>query len=268
MAGKVVCVFKFRCEKIDPNTQLGLSSKTTHLKGFAGRINEDLSPPEALLSRLQEFDVIAWDGDAISSQSFTKFIISMLVYCKDSIKTPQLLAHRLDISRSDHEINSAAYEVSEDALLASWDNKIVVYECLDDKHKLLMDTCNENIDQDDIIEKVIYYKVIPSIGPNFINSNNKVVQLNPYLDLAYQAMQDTKANNIISFGGGNGIKLEYYHYLDHIPDIVWFVWLLDRAPMDTNDEEREKCFFHQLQLMEGCIEPINTTKYTHRVELV
>ena len=243
------------------------TKKCLHLKGFAHRLNAELCLNTEMFNIIHQYDMIQWDGDILRSQSFTKFIIAILCSYENINDSPLLLGYRFDFKditnnlisqESKQFINNAMNECSLEPFLNSWDDIIVKYnEYLDENIKKsnisIIEKNNINENENDILkEKIIYYKVIK---PDNNRINN---EFNPYLELGYHALLDTKSKTIFCIGGGPGIKTEYYSYLEGmccIKDLKWFVWLVDRTHVATNSANEddndikfaEMTWFHELQ---------------------
>ena len=249
---------------------------------FARRLDTTLVPPEDVLSLMRSYDVIAFDGDALYPESFTKFVVSLLASCvhgcdQDSNPLegtppsppppppPKILAYRLDYSALLSELgldsqeleegsivgNSAVVDVSRESLLASWHQSVAI---LSETGNITVRGHNQEQEQEQelshtpVHEVTIFVKTLrPSLLPE---------QRSPYLELGLQALLNSGSSCVLTAGGGVVVGQEFALYQTQIPSLRWHAWLLDRAIAATGGEEapadsdpamrREKSFFQQL----------------------
>ena len=213
-------------------------------------MDPSLVPPPTMLSLLHSKEVIAFDGDAIHPQSFTKFLVNVLAHGSGvsqengPTRRPKLLAYRLNYSDLDEyrhteplplEVQQAVGHVS--GFLDSWHGKVVTLHeaghvsiaCEDD---LLSPCCD---DKDHLLNEVtIFVKtLIPSCRAHLRC---------PYAELGLQGLLNSKSMQIMTVGGGMGVGNEHDLYRTHIPSLRWHVWPVSRVSAHS-PEEHEECYF-------------------------
>eukprot|EP01035_Chromulina_nebulosa_P025251 gene25251-32949_t len=234
----------FRCVEISDVNEISASDdrKIVHFKGFAERLHS-LQPPSDFIEHLRAFDILAWDGDVLQHDSFTKYLIA----CLTDEPTPRLLAYRLRFQ----EIVNAATDGSQHTItspfLDAWDNIIATISYPTLLHNDTVANITQQITFGRALqgvqhdrECIIYYKQLdadPVANRQFDNR---------YLELAIKALKDSGSTAIVCAGGGNGIKAEFNYIQQRLnEEYTWSAWPLTRL---TPDRQRfEECFFTQLR---------------------
>ena len=223
---------------------------------FAQRLDPSLQINEKVLRILKGYDMVAFDGDAIHTQSFTKFLVHLLASCGDDLEdAPVLLAYRLNYSHSDDEKQwkGAIADVSYDYVVSNWHEKITTL--FQDGH---IEVINDN--------EYDLTAAVPLNNVTLFVKNLKALahpnERDPYSELGLQALLNSKSTVILAVGGGSAVKEEYDQYVNEIPEIQWYAWLVDRVAICVQPELinchsiREKCFFENAMDESGSLDNV------------
>ena len=234
----------FRCVEISDISTISASGsrKIVHFKGFAERLHSPLQPPSDLIKHLRNFDILAWDGDLLHQNSFTKYLIG----CLTDEPTPRLLAYRLRFEEMIDAATDGSLQTTIIPFLDAWNNVIATISSpsplsndnVANISRLSFGKASEGAQYDH--ECIIHYKQLDADPIANLQFENR------YLELAIKALKDSGSTAIVCAGGGNGIKAEFdfiQHRLDE--EYTWSAWPLTRL---TSDNQRvEECFFTQLR---------------------
>lgn len=215
-----------------------------------------MAPPASMMALLQASKVIAFDGDALHPESFTKFLVILLASSDtrvDQLTRPKVLAYRLDYSSIEshpeqQELETVA-QVSRQTLLDCWDGTLatvresghmMLHRGDEPPHSFL--SCEENnVPRQQPLspqEVTVFVKTLtPSCHPT---------ERSPYLELGLQGLLNSGSKRVLAVGGGIVLWAECELYRSCLPWLRWFVWPVTR-PAAGGGSEEELCCFCQSQ---------------------
>jgi hypothetical protein len=237
-------------------------------------LDPSLQALTSVTSLLRASKVIAFDGDAIHSESFTKFLVHLLAERDDNnsavdcnpacseqtypaavsvaasvpVSAPQLLAYRLDYSElltdSDNLPADVLHHVecvSRPALLQSWHQRVVTLHEVGGHLTIALERDSDR-DSDGggesspPLEVTIFVKTLtPSTSPD---------ERSPFEELGLQALLNSGSSQVLAIGGGEVVRREYELYENRIPTLQWTVWPVSRPAREGGN--REECHFRSL----------------------
>ena len=193
----------FKCVEVNEETatQIFSQKKIVTIKGFASRMDPHLPLEKELEEFVSTFDILAFDGDELREDSFTRYIAALVhARCTDSSSSgscKEIIAL--------HAVKFAS-EVQD--LIDSWDNVVVSFRHDATLNQLSMITrklgteetfCDENVH---LTEVFVFYRTVSGL-PHPDDQGQR------YVELGIHHLSLVNPSTVVTLGGGKILQDEF-----------------------------------------------------------
>jgi len=196
----------FKCERVpaDKENELQIQS-VVHFKGFASRISREFKVHRNFRQLVNEYNVIAFDGDDLAIVSFTKYVAFVAAQKINNGENVYLYACK--------------FENELDGFLKSWNDKVCEFSNMSNEDDWEMKIAEVDCLSMTSPVVTLFYSIVDPFSPEGDCGNAK------YVYLGRVCLRSTGASTIISCGGGVVVKSEYDQLLQTTDKLyVWHIF--------------------------------------------
>ena len=188
------------------------SSRILHVKGWASRLSHDGEAPVGLEALMTDFDVFAFDGDDLKSDSFTKFLAVMV--CRRLVQ-PRSRPAALWAIKYNAELEGFLTSWTDSQTLLCGDEITTITVSLPPPPPPPATTIDTH--EPNHVTIPLYYTCIDAVDARIISTDDDPEQ--HYRYLGEQGLAFTQAVHVATIGGGAQYNQHYDLSLTHHPTL-------------------------------------------------